>query len=562
MTRQSTAKPPSPVTQWRRATIPFTGPVKPRKRSTRRDPPQVAGVLRHARQLQILNEIARIATQGLELRPMLQRITDAMRDSFGWEFVACVSIDRERRRFVCEALSSTAPTAVGVGYSRELGSGVVGEVASTGRTLVIDDVRSHANYIETMPGALSELCVPVMHGGRLIAILNVESRRQAAFRGRVGLLETVAEQVAGAIASARLYEELTRRAALLEILSEVSKTALEAVDLDSLLERVAAYVQRRLGFAVAAILLHDEARHELALAAFESRIPLRVSRGQRWPVNRGVIGRALGTGEPQLVLDVRADPDYVTSSAEITSELAVPIRFHNRILGVINVETTTPEEFSAETVQVLKTLADQAAGAVPLAAVNGRLADPNQLLRESNRRIEEAPATISRLAASSRGAAADVQAWSRAAAAEIARVIGSREIGLWEVEGGGVGPLAEGSTQAPSLEELRGAARNGPLRRGDDTVVPVTGMSGDLHGALVVAGRDLRWSDSERSLVAGFAHQLGGALEVRRMRRQLAAVEERRTATRRDMHERGIATLQICPGCDRCYDHTIERCPV
>jgi len=126
--------------------------------------------------LEILNEIARIATMDLELRPMLQRITDALARTFGWEFVACASIDAGRTRFVCEGLSTTMQTDVHPGYSRGLGSGVVGEVALTGRPILLDDVRTYPNYIDTLRGAMSELCLPVLHQGETVAVLNLESR--------------------------------------------------------------------------------------------------------------------------------------------------------------------------------------------------------------------------------------------------------------------------------------------------------------------------------------------------------------------------------------------------
>lgn len=44
------------------------------------------------------------------------------------------------------------------------------------------------------------------------------------------------------------------------------------------------------------------------------------------------------------------------------------------------------------------------------------------------------------------------------------------------------------------------------------------------------------------------------------MRVQLAALDERRALTRQEMHERGIATLQTCPRCGRCYDHATGTC--
>lgn len=157
-----------------------------------------------------LAEIARIATEGLTLRPMLQRITDAIAQRFGAELVALVRVDRDPPRFECEALTSRVETLIHVGYSRALGSGVVGEVAATGRPILLDDVGAYPNYVETLPGARSEICLPIQHRGRVVAILNLESPRPAAFHGMLPLFEALADQVAGAIASARLFEE-TRR---------------------------------------------------------------------------------------------------------------------------------------------------------------------------------------------------------------------------------------------------------------------------------------------------------------------------------------------------------------
>src|SRR5258708_30378987 len=126
-------------------------------------------------QLEILNEIARIATLDLELRPLLQRITDTLVARFDWELVACVTVDAERKTFVCEAVTSLVPTIVAPGYSPPLGSGVVGEVAATEKPILIDDVRAYHNYVETLPGVLSQLCIPVRHRRQLVAIPNLQN---------------------------------------------------------------------------------------------------------------------------------------------------------------------------------------------------------------------------------------------------------------------------------------------------------------------------------------------------------------------------------------------------
>ena len=162
------------------------------------------------RQLAALNRIARIALEDLDLGPMLQRIVDTLHGEFGWEFIAFARVDRERGEFCCEAVHSEVDTAIERGYRRALGSGVVGECALSGRTLDIEDTEAHPNFVDTLPGTRSELCVPIRHGDEVLAVLNVESRRPAAFRGQRALLETVADQIAGAIRASNLLSALAR----------------------------------------------------------------------------------------------------------------------------------------------------------------------------------------------------------------------------------------------------------------------------------------------------------------------------------------------------------------
>jgi diguanylate cyclase (GGDEF)-like protein len=94
---------------------------------------------------------------------------------------------------------------------------VVGQVAATAKAALIDDVTSCPTYVETLPGARSELCVPVCHHDTIVAVLNLESTRHAAFHDQLPLLTGVADQIAGAIASAQLYAQLQKVTAQLEL---------------------------------------------------------------------------------------------------------------------------------------------------------------------------------------------------------------------------------------------------------------------------------------------------------------------------------------------------------
>jgi diguanylate cyclase (GGDEF)-like protein len=343
----------------------------------------------------VLNEIGRIATDDLELQPMLQRIVEALQAEFSWDHLGIARIDLEARTFVCEAVVSRLPSQVTVGYSRGLGSGVVGEVAKTGEPIVLDDVSRYPSYVPTVEGARSELCLPIKHRGRVVGILNIEDSRLDAFHGQLPLLLAIVEQIAGAIASARLYQEIRRRAGQLELASEVSRAALEEETLSAQLARIVTAVQERFHFLLSSVYLVGEDRTRLELGAFAAQTPI-VADIDTFPIGEGVIGRTVRERKTQLVLDVDQDPDYVRG-APSRAELAVPILLRDRLLGVLNLESDRPEVFTPDVCTVVEMLARQLAGAIHLAAVNRRLTEATRELEEANARLSEANRALSQM---------------------------------------------------------------------------------------------------------------------------------------------------------------------
>ncbi|PKN44768.1 MAG: hypothetical protein CVU63_09905, partial [Deltaproteobacteria bacterium HGW-Deltaproteobacteria-20] len=179
---------------------------------------------------------------------------------------------------------------------------------------------------------------------------------------------------------------------------------------------------------------------------------------------------------------------------------------------------------------------------------------------ELNRSLAEAQCRISKLVESSAEAMNDVRSWSSAVAADVAVAIGAEDLVVWVFEDDVPAALTVTDTLAPDPGEVRTVARSGRfLVRETETLVPVVGLSGDVHGALVVRG--LRVGELASKVLASFAHQLGGALELQKMRKELKASADRRRASRQDMLNRGVDLLRICPSCRRCFDQRTSRCP-
>jgi len=177
--------------------------------------------------------------------------------------------------------------------------------------------------------------------------------------------------------------DLARRTAQLEAAAHVARRAAEIRDVDVLLNETVRLISDRFGFYHAGIFLVDDAREYAVLRAASSEGGQRMlARGHRLAVGRvGIVGYVAGTGKPRIALDVGADAVFFDNpDLPLTrSEMALPLRVGERVIGVLDVQSEEPEAFTQEDVAVLQTLADQ----IALAIENARL------LEESRRALEE-----------------------------------------------------------------------------------------------------------------------------------------------------------------------------
>lgn len=177
------------------------------------------------------------------------------------------------------------------------------------------------------------------------------------------------------------------------------------------------------------------------------------------------------------------------------------------------------------------------------------LKDANDAAAKANQQLEEAQRTILQLT-SSGASIGDVEAWASSMARDLSQLIGAdvevvlsggQTIGSGRTRGekGVPGPHIDAAAQTRAISIGTGASR---------------------FGELVVAKTE--WSDRERMLLESFARQLAAALEMRRLRSELTAAQTRVIMRRQELLDRGIALLQICTKCGRCYDHTVPACPI
>lgn len=154
---------------------------------------------------------------------------------------------------------------------------------------------------------------------------------------------------------------------LLKILFDLGRQVTAVLDLDELLHKVPELITRLVDFQAFAVYLLDEKRAELSIA-YSVGYP-DAAASTRLKVGQGIVGAAAAEGQPQLVHDVLGDPRYVEIVPGTRSELVVPLRRKGKILGVLNLLSITPGQFTETDEAVLR----QFAAAVAVAIENARL---------------------------------------------------------------------------------------------------------------------------------------------------------------------------------------------
>jgi phosphate/sulfate permease len=181
-------------------------------------------------------------------------------------------------------------------------------------------------------------------------------------------------------------------------------------------------------------------------------------------------------------------------------------------------------------------------------------------LQGSMDRLHEAERRVSELEVRAPDSVENLPRWAEQVASEIRRTVEASEVRIWRCSNGEPYPLNSGELSAPLRADVHRARDMATDDRGN-VLVPLSGLSGEVFGAIVIA-QPASWGSPERRLVGGFARYLGGALEILEKRHELALEEARRESARQRMRERGVGALWLCPTCGRCFDGSVERCDV
>jgi len=316
----------------------------------------------------LLLEVADVVNTTLDLDTTLRRVAELVRKVIDYEIFAILLVNEKAQELRIRFQ---------VGYAREIaerikvkiGEGVTGMAAQRREAILVDDVSRHPEYISVVAGVHSELAVPLIVKNRVIGVLNLEAQEAGRFtEEHKRLLTLIGSRMAVCIENARLYTRSTLQARTLVLLNEISRELTSILNVDELLKRIAELLSRLIDYQMFSILLLDDGGEKLQ-HRFSLRFQENILLKHDVPWGKGLVGYAVQHREAVLVPDVNKDSRYIRLNPETRSELAVPLIYKDKVIGVLDLEHTRRGFFTEDHKRTVTTLAAQ----VAIALENARL---------------------------------------------------------------------------------------------------------------------------------------------------------------------------------------------
>jgi len=311
----------------------------------------------------LLLEVADVVNTTLDLDTTLRRVAELVRKVIDYEIFAILLLNEKTQELYFRFQVGYSPE-VAERLRIKVGEGVTGIAAQRREPILVGDVSRDARYISVLPNVRSELAVPLIVKNRLIGVIDIESPQPDHFtEEHKRLLTLIGSRMAVGIENARLYTRTTRQARTLVLLNEIARELTSILNVDELLKRIGELLSRLIDYQMFSILLLDSTGEKLQ-HRFSLRFQENIQLKHEIPLGRGVVGYAAERKEAILVPDVNKDPRYIRLNPETRSELAVPLIYKDKVIGVLDLEHTRRGFFTDDHKRTVTTLAAQVAIAI------------------------------------------------------------------------------------------------------------------------------------------------------------------------------------------------------
>jgi len=310
----------------------------------------------HLRRLAMLNDFALTVSSGRNLDQIAKRMFALLARAFGTELIILYLLSSDNR-LLNEYRSADGNMTSTV---RSVQEQKIAPLLKSGQKTRLGDAQTEG-IAPLYPGALSGLYIPLRFRGQTIGILSVESTKSDAFNFYdESLIVVIASHLASLADYTRLREEAEGRARNLGLIHEVVQQVVGLTNPREVAQITAELLARYFAYELAAVFIAD-AKGNLTIGGFggtSQNVVKRAMKSFEYPVSGGITGHVFETGDSLVVNDVLQDSRYRSIKGwQAGSEMCVAIREGVKILGIIDVESSSRNAFTHNDFMALESLA-------------------------------------------------------------------------------------------------------------------------------------------------------------------------------------------------------------
>jgi signal transduction protein with GAF and PtsI domain len=323
-------------------------------------------------EVDVLHQISQAISGNLNLEDVLRHILELVTEVTKGDSCLLYLMDKSNEELILRASQNPHPKIIGR-IKVKVGEGITGWVARERQPVAIQKNASNDprfKFFHNLPEDRYQafLSVPITTKSEVVGVINVQHRKPHRHtESETMLLMTIASQVGSTIENARLYEDTKNKAQQIETLSKVSKTITSSHYLEEMLHLIVSMVAEMMNAPVCSIMLLDDKSQELVLKATQSHSSAYLKK-PNIKIHRSLIGKVVLERRPLVIRNVTEEKGYVNQELArqegLRSLVAVPMMIKDKVIGVFNLYTNKVRDFAQEEIQLISTIANQAAVAI------------------------------------------------------------------------------------------------------------------------------------------------------------------------------------------------------
>ncbi len=310
------------------------------------------------KELSIFNAFAKILTSNRDIHKIMHQTVDMLIGIMGAD-KAWIHLTGEAKGELSLAVQRNFSKAM-YGQLKQLkpGQGLSGKVFTSRRPLLVKKSSEDPRVSFREEGMESIAGAPIMSSrGLILGVLTVSNRSASYFTSMdIQLLTVVGNQLGVALENARLISQLRDKMRQIELINELSGIINSSLSIGTVFRIMVSEIRKLIEYDRASLLFFNEKEKNLTIFALDTDMKTILKKGVKAPLAGTSAGWVIQNNQPRINHDLLSETEFSLDkklmSEGIRSTISIPL-YRDKMLGVFNLDSTTPRKYSEKDLEIL-----------------------------------------------------------------------------------------------------------------------------------------------------------------------------------------------------------------